>query len=32
MVLMSLFAGRNRGSDIENRLVHTVGEGEDETN
>ena len=27
-VLMNLFAGRNGGADIENRLVDTVVEGE----
>ena len=27
MVLMNLSAGRNRDSDIENRLKDTVGEG-----
>ena len=32
MVLMSLFAGRNRDRDIENRLVVTAGEGEGGTN
>ena len=32
MVLMSLFAGRNRDTDIENRLVVTAGEGEGGTN
>lgn len=31
-VLMNLFAGRNGGADIENRLVDTVGEGEGGTN
>ena len=32
MILMNPFAGQNRDTDIENRLVGTVGEGEaDET-
>ena len=29
---MNLFAGKNRDTDIENRLVDTVGEGEGGTN
>ena len=29
---MNLFAGQNRDTDIENRLVDTVGEGEGGTN
>ena len=32
MVVMNLFAGKNRDTDIENRLMDTVGEGEDGTN
>ena len=32
MVVMNLFAGKNRDTDIENRLVDTVGEGEGGTN
>ena len=32
MVLMSLFEGRRRDADIENRLMATVGEGEGGTN
>ena len=31
-VLMNLFAGSNGGTDTENRLVDTVGEGEGGTN
>ena len=32
MVLINLFAGQNRDTDIENRLMDIVGEGEVETN
>ena len=32
MVLMNLFAGRNRDLDTENRLIDTVGAGEGGTN
>ena len=32
MVVMNLFAGRNRNADIENRIRDTVGEGEGRIN
>ena len=32
MVLINLFAGSNRDTDIEKRLVDIMKEGEDETN
>ena len=32
MVLMNLFASSNGDTDIENRLVDTVGKGDDGTN